>query len=200
MSLNALRGLACLGLMLLAGPVAAEATAQPAQQDSDPAKSDANTAPQGGLNLGKHDTNAPINVTSDNFVGDFTTKVGTYIGNVIVVQADYRLKADKVKVETVKGDPSKFYADGNVVFVSSSGTATGDNGVYDLSPPRTLTLTGKVVLTKQKDVMRGSVLVVNLVTGESHLTAHNMPGGRVQSLFIPKPRTATEKSSQSPSK
>jgi len=38
--------------------------------------------------MGQHNSNAPINISSDNFVGDLQTKVGTYIGNVIVIQAD----------------------------------------------------------------------------------------------------------------
>jgi lipopolysaccharide export system protein LptA len=137
--------------------------------------------------LAKHDSNAPINVTSDNFVGNFETKVGTYIGNVIVTQADYKLRADRVKVDVVNNKPTKFEAFGHVVFVSTSGTATGDNGVYDLGPPRTVTLTGRVVLTKEKDVMHGTMLTVNMVTGESHLTAQGSPGNRVQGLFVQQP-------------
>jgi lipopolysaccharide export system protein LptA len=149
------------------------------------------TAQGPGLNLGKHDTNAPINVSSDIFVGDFQTKVGTYVGNVVVTQADYKLRADTVKVDVVGGQPNKFFADGRVVFDSPSGTATGDHGIYDLTPPRTMTLTGNVILTKQKDVMRGTTLVVNLVTGLAHLTAKGMPANRVQSLFIPKPQPSS---------
>jgi lipopolysaccharide export system protein LptA len=136
--------------------------------------------------LGPHDSNAPINVTSDNFVGNFETKVGTYIGNVIVTQADYKLRADQVRVNVVDNKPSRFDATGHVVFVSTSGTATGDNGVYDLGP-RTVTLTGHVVLTKDKDVMHGTALTVNMVTGESHLTAKGAPGNRVQGLFVQQP-------------
>jgi lipopolysaccharide export system protein LptA len=139
-----------------------------------------------------HDSNAPINVSSDNFVGNFETKIGTYIGNVIVTQADDKLRADKVKVNVVDGKPSRFDATGNVVFVSSSGVATGDYGIYDLGP-RTVTLTGHVVLTKDKDVMHGTALTVNMVTGESHLTAHGAPGNRVQGLFVQQPSSATAK-------
>jgi lipopolysaccharide export system protein LptA len=197
MNLSTVGCIACLGVALSAGPLAAQSS--PLQQP-EAASQDTGAPKQGGINLGRHDTNAPINVSSDNFIGDFTTKVGTYTGNVVVVQADYKLRADKVRVETLKGDPNKFYADGHVVFVSTSGTATGDNGVYDLTPPRTLTLTGKVVLTKEKDVMKGTVLVVNLVTGESHLTARGMPGGRVTSIFVPKPHPNSGKPSQSPQK
>lgn len=138
--------------------------------------------------IGPHNSNAPINVSSDNFAGNFETKVGTYSGNVIVTQAEYKLRADRVNVKVVDGKPSRFDATGNVVFISSSGTATGDYGVYDLGP-RTVTLTGHVVLTKDKDVMHGTALTVDMNTGESHLTAHGAPGGRVQGLFVQQPQS-----------
>jgi lipopolysaccharide export system protein LptA len=170
---------------VLLGMVLAGIAAPVRAADTPPAPASAH-APAAGLNLGKHDSSAPINITSDNFVGDFQTKVGTYTGNVIVTQADYKLRADTVKVNTLKGNPSRFDAIGHVVFVSDTDaeTATGDNGVYDLGP-HTVTLTGNVVLTKQKDVMRGTLLVVNMDTHEARLTAHGSPGGRVQGLFIP---------------
>jgi lipopolysaccharide export system protein LptA len=139
--------------------------------------------PASHANAAAHTSNAPINVSSDSFEGNFETKVGTYSGNVIIIQADNKLRADTVKVEVVSGKPNRFQAAGHVVLVSSSGTATGDTGVYDLGP-RTVTLTGHVVLTKDKDVMRGTSLVVNMNTGESHLTAQGAQGNRVQGLFV----------------
>jgi lipopolysaccharide export system protein LptA len=159
-----------------------------------PADSD-NASAHGAASVGalpQHNSDAPINVSSDNFVGNFETKVGTYIGNVIVTQADYKLRADQVRVNVVSGKPSRFDATGHVVFVSTSGTATGDTGVYDLGP-RIVTLTGHVVLTKDKDVMHGSALTVNMATGESHLTARGTAGGRVQGLFVQQPSTQGKK-------
>jgi lipopolysaccharide export system protein LptA len=174
--MNTFSIVACLLLSTIAAvPLSAAA----APEGANPAAH--NAAASGAL--AKHDSDAPINVSSDNFVGNFATKVGTYMGNVIVTQADYKLRADQVRVNVVSGKPSKFNATGHVVFVSTSGTATGDNGVYDLGP-RTVTLTGHVVLTKEKDVMHGTALTVNMVTGESHLTAQ---GGRVQGLFVQQP-------------
>lgn len=171
-------------LGIAAGPAFA-ATAPDAAKA--PARASADSA------LGKHGSNAPINVSSDDFAGNFETKVGTYTGNVIVTQADYKLRADRVTVNVVSGKPSRFQASGHVVFVSSSGTATGDEGVYDLGP-RTVTLTGHVVLTKEKDVMHGSRLIVNMATGESHLTAQGSPGSRVQGLFVQQPSMKGAKS------
>src|SRR5436305_3639518 len=137
--------------------------------------------------LGSHNSNAPINVSSDNFVGDLASKIGTYIGNVIVVQGDMHLRADRVKVNVAQGKPTRIEATGKVVVNAPSGIATGDNGIYELAP-RTITMTGHVVLTKEKDVMRGTKLVMDLNTNLAHLYAQGMPGGRVQGLFIPPPQ------------
>lgn len=179
------------GGVALASLLAAQAQSAPAQ--SAPAtvapqtgKPPAHSASSAGP-LGSHNSNAPINVSADNFVGNFETKIGTYIGNVVVTQAADKLRADKVVVKVIDGKPNRFDATGNVVFVSPSGTATGDYGIYDLGP-RTVTLTGHVVLTKEKDVMHGTALVVDMNTGESHLTAHGAPGGRVQGLFVQQPQ------------
>ena len=142
---------------------------------------------QTSMGLSKHDANAPINVSADRFDADFNSKEGTYSGNVIVTQGDFKLRADKVRVNAPTGKPDKIYAYGNVVFAAPSGNAQGDNGVYDVVP-RLITLTGKVILTKEKNVMRGSQLTVNLVTGMAQLGAKGMPGGRVQGRFTPPPQ------------
>ena len=150
----------------------------------------------GGLNMGKHDSNAPINVSSDNFVGDLKSKIGTYIGNVIVVQGDFKLRADKVSVFEVNNKPDHINGYGNVLFTSTSGNASGDTGVYDLNT-KNITLDGKVVLTKEKNVMRGTHLVMNMDTGKAQLTAKGAPGGRVQGVFTPPPKGQGKTPSQS---
>jgi lipopolysaccharide export system protein LptA len=85
----------------------------------------------------------------------------------------------------------------------ASGTATGDNGVYDLSN-KEVTLSGHVILNKAgQATMRGSLLAVNMITGKAQLTAQpvagnanqvaapGLPGGRVQGVFMPKPAQST---------
>src|ERR1700743_2973091 len=137
--------------------------------------------------LSKRDANAPIQVSADRFDADFNAKSGVYSGNVIVVQGDFHLRSDKARVNVVAGKPDKIFAYGNVVFAAPSGNATGDNGVYDVAP-RLITLTGRVVLNKEKNVMRGSTLTVNLATGQAQLGAKALPGQRVQGLFTPPPQ------------
>jgi lipopolysaccharide export system protein LptA len=152
-----------------------------------------------GMGLSNRDANAPIQVSADHFDADFNSKAGTYTGNVIVIQGDFHLRADKVRVNVVAGKPDKIYANGNVVFTAPAGNAQGDNGVYDVAP-RLITLNGRVILTKEKNVMHGTTLTVNLVTGQAQLGAKGMPGGRVQGLFTPPPQTPAPASPSTPPK
>ena len=133
--------------------------------------------------------NADININSDSFQADLNGKTGTWQGNVIVTQGDIKMRANSVRVTTLDGDADKVNATGNVVVDSpASGTATGDTGVYDV-PRKIVTMNGNVVLKKDKNVMRGSQLTVNLVTGQATLgggvKSQGKPGGRVQAVFAP---------------
>jgi lipopolysaccharide export system protein LptA len=176
----------------------AQTAEPPASKATAATPSDAKHPQQGGFALSSSKCQGLINVASDNFEGDFQTKIGIYTGNVVITQSECKLRADKVVAEAVSGkDINRLTATGNVVFDSSSGTATGDNGVYDLVP-KTITLTGKVILTKGKDVMRGTNLIVDVNTGVAHLTAKNMPGGRVQSSFTPAQREPGAKTATKP--
>src|ERR1700744_1243739 len=75
------------------------------------------------MGLSKHDANAPIQVSADRFDADFNSKEGVYSGNVLVIQGDFHLRADKVRVNAPTGKPDKIFAYGNVVFTAPSGNA-----------------------------------------------------------------------------
>ncbi len=134
-------------------------------------------------------SNAPINISSDSFQADLNSKLGTWSGNVIVTQADMKLRANTVRMTTVDGKADKVTANGNVVVDSpKSGIVTGENGVYSVVP-RTVVMTGNVVLKKGKDVMRGAQLTVNLATGQAVLgggvKGQTQGSTRVQAVFTP---------------
>jgi len=139
--------------------------------------------------LGQQNSNAPIDISSDSFQADLNGKTGTWTGNVIVIQGDMKLRANTVRMTTVNGKADKVMANGNVVVDSpKSGTATGENGVYSVVP-RTVVLTGNVVLKKGKDVMQGAQLTVNLVTGQAVLgggvKGQAQTNSRVKAVFTP---------------
>ena len=78
--------------------------------------------------------------------------------------------------------------------VSKDQNASGDRGVYD-TKTKTITLTGNVVVSQGKNVVRGERVVVNTVTGdarvESGVTAHDRDESgvtahdRVRVLIVP---------------
>ena len=134
-------------------------------------------------------SNAPINISSDSFQADLNSKLGTWSGNVIVAQADMKLRANTVRMTTVNGKADKVTATGNVVVDSpKSGIVTGENGVYSVAP-RIVVMTGNVVMKKGKDVMQGAQLTVNLATGQAVLgggdKGQTQGSGRVKAVFTP---------------
>jgi lipopolysaccharide export system protein LptA len=155
-------------------------------QQVQPAAQPQGTTTSSGLGFSKHDSSQPINVSADSFDANLTSKVGTYHGNVIVIQGDMKMRADSVQIVEVQDKPNKVYAHGSVVVNAPNGTGTGDDGVYDLVV-KTITLTGKkVVLSKEKNVMVGTRLVMDQNTNLAHLTAAGLPGQRVTGVFQPK--------------
>ncbi len=126
------------------------------------------------------DSDKPISIQADSTVADINGEAATYKGNVHVVQGNLKMRSDTLHIQAQKGTISHIEAEGNVVVASTQGEATGSNAVYDVGK-RMVTLTGKVVLTNGQNVMRGSMLVVNLASGQANLTSQ----GRVEGLFVP---------------
>lgn len=134
--------------------------------------------------------NCEIVTNADNFVADLNGKTGEFVGNVVITQCDTKLRADKVRIITVNNQADKVNATGNVVVDSpKSGVATGQAGLYDVTH-KMVTMTGNVVLKKNKSVLTGQKLVINLVTGEANLgggvksTVPGQQGGqRVKAVF-----------------
>jgi lipopolysaccharide export system protein LptA len=73
---------------------------------------------------------------------------------------------------------------GNVVVTQKDQTATGEVGIYDLKTS-TVTLTGNVLMTQGKNVLRGERLWVDLATGVSRVEPGKNGHGRVEGLFLP---------------
>jgi lipopolysaccharide export system protein LptA len=124
-------------------------------------------------------------------------KVATFSGDVHVVQGDtdmrcktltvfYDDNSNKDGMKAAQPGPAgsgqirRMEARGNVVVTQKDQIATGDRGDFDMRT-NTVVLSGKVVVTKGQDVLRGERLVVNLTDGVSR-----MEGGRVEGMFNPK--------------
>jgi lipopolysaccharide export system protein LptA len=75
-------------------------------------------------------------------------------------------------------------ARGGVVVTQKEQTASGELGIFNMET-NTVTLTGNVVMTQGKNVLRGERLVVDLTSGVSRVESGKNGRGRVQGLFQP---------------
>lgn len=131
-------------------------------------------------------------------------KAATFSGNVKVVQGDTTMrcktlvvfydndqpdapgkKAVKSSTPGPAGSSSirRLEAKGGVIVTQKDQTVTGDRGVFDMRA-NTVTLLGNVLLTKEKNVLRGDRLIVDLTTGVSRVESDS---GRVQGVFQTSP-------------
>ncbi len=152
---------------------------------------------------GAKDTSLPIEITADNLKVLQKDQVAVFEGKVEAIQGNIRLTSDKMTVfyrgggeeKKAAGQPavSKIIVEGNVFLANPRETAKGREGVYDVD--RTMvTLSGDVVLTRDKNVLNGNKLVYNMDTGKSELFGGSgevkpdgttTSGGRVKGLFVP---------------
>ena len=131
-------------------------------------------------------------------------KVATFSGNVKVTQGDTVMKCKSLLVfYEGNGDEAggktmqaatpgpggnqkikRLEARGSVVVTQKEQTATGELGIFDMKT-NTVTLTGNVMMTQGKNVLRGDRLVVDLTSGVSRVESGKNGQGRVQGLFQP---------------
>lgn len=141
--------------------------------------------------------NLPIEITADSLEVLQPDRTATFRGNVHAKQGDvvltaqqmivhYRMKEDRGAGDA--GAVSKIDAAGNVVLTTPEDTAKGDSGVYNVDS-RMITLSGDVILTRGKNVLKGNRAEYSFATGKSLLTSAPVQGGgaggRVKALFTP---------------
>jgi lipopolysaccharide export system protein LptA len=136
-------------------------------------------------------SNAPIRADSDDLKTDNNNCVATYTGNVEALQDDAHLRADVLKVFTevaAKGSkpaaPAKdggtgtasscgnlkrIEAHGSVYYANPRERVHGDDAFWEAGSD-TLTVTGSnVVAVQNRNVLRGTRMVMNNQTGEGHM-------------------------------
>lgn len=158
----------------------------------------------------KYDTKLPVEISADNLEVLQKESKAIFKGSVIAVQGKLRLNADKMvvhykqKTEAEKaakpteatttegmGAVSLIEVEGNVLVATPEETARGDKGDYEVDK-RFLRLTGEnVILTRDKNILRGKSVEYDLDTGRSVLTNKNGEAStkgdnRVRGVFVPK--------------
>jgi len=131
------------------------------------------------------DAQQPIEISADSLEVKQNQNLAVFRGNVDAVQGAFRLRANEVLVHYRPGQGgtsniSRIDATGKVRFETATETAQGETGVYDVVE-QVVVLTGDVRLTRDKNVLRGDRLTLNLQTGESRIEGPS----RVKGLFQP---------------
>jgi len=138
---------------------------------------------QGFSALKGHDSNAPVDITSDHIEVQDRADLAIWTGNVHVVQGDMTMDAARMTVAYTQGntpgsDPQiqRIDASGGVTVVSPSERARGSYGIYDLNR-RLITLIGGVTLTRGTNTVSGARLVIDMNSGRATVDGNAVGGG-----------------------
>ncbi len=126
----------------------------------------------------KADPSLPVEVTSETLNVNQETGSAEFIGNVIVVQGDMRLTAERVLViyNQERSAIERMEASENVVLVSPPDAAEGDWAEYTIDTG-TIVMKGNVLLTQGPSTISSDQLVANLTAGTANMS------GRVKTIL-----------------
>lgn len=131
---------------------------------------------------GGHDTSQPVEISADEFRLDQTAGTATFLGNVLVIQGDMRLAAERLTAEYRDDEGTRrivrLLASGGVTVVAGDETAEAADAVHEVDSG-SLRLQGDVMLTQGPAFLSGDALVVDLRSGAGTMS------GRVRTLFQP---------------
>jgi lipopolysaccharide export system protein LptA len=191
--------LAALALAVSGGTLKAQPRAAPAA-----AAQPASKGPPNALQGFSQNRDEPVHIEAATLEVRDKDKVATFSGDVKVQQGDTGMRCKSLVVfyeqdgkdnaqttmPAAEAGPGgqqrikRLEARGAVVVTQKEQTATGELGVFDMKT-NTVTLTGHVIMTQGKNVLRGEKLVVDLTSGVSRVEAGKNANGRVQMLLQP---------------
>ena len=136
-----------------------------------------------------HDSDAPIDVSSDRIEVQERADRALFVGNVQVRQASLTLTTERLTVAYSSSGGiqiDRLDAAGGVVVRSPSETARGNFGIYDLDR-KLITLIGAVQLSRGGSQINGQRLTIDLDSGRAVVDGGpagvGQSGGRVTGRF-----------------
>ncbi|WP_170336667.1 LptA/OstA family protein [Ruegeria arenilitoris] len=128
----------------------------------------------------KADPTLPVEVTSETLNVNQEDGSAEFIGDVIVIQGEMRLTAERVLVIYNEGRSAieRMEATENVVLVSPPDAAEGDWAEYTIDSG-VIVMKGNVLLTQGPSVISGDQMVANLTSGTATMS------GRVKTILQP---------------
>ena len=137
------------------------------------------------------DSNAPVDITADSAEVINAQCLAIWNGRAEATQGQMRLRAERIKVYTVRrgnscGRTDRIVAEGGVYYVTPTQTARGDNAVYSQSAD-TIVITGNVVIVQGRNVARGDRLTIHVPTRQAVMDSNSRGrgGNRVRGVFYP---------------
>lgn len=129
-----------------------------------------------------HDAQQAVEVVSDSLTIDQTTGRAVFIGNVVIVQGDLRIAAERVEVIYPETDGQQnvqeVLASGGVLVTRGEDAAEGNEARYDIVAAL-LTMTGDVIVTQGATTIGGEEMVIDMTTGNGTVS------GRVRTVLTP---------------
>jgi len=126
------------------------------------------------------DSTLPVEVTSETLNVNQEDGSAEFLGNVIVIQGEMRLTAERVLViyNEAQSAIERMEATENVVLVSPPDAAEGDWAEYTIDSG-VIEMKGNVLLTQGPSVISGDEMIANLNTGLATMS------GRVKTILQP---------------
>ncbi len=129
-----------------------------------------------------HDAQQAVEAVSDSLTIDQTTGRAVFLGNVVIIQGDLRIAAERVEVIYPETDGQQtvqeVIASGGVLVTRGEDTAQGNEAHYDIAAAL-LTMMGDVLVTQGATTIGGEEMVIDMTTGNGTVT------GRVRTLLTP---------------
>lgn len=146
-----------------------------------------------GLELSRHDSSLPVEITSDDLSLDQTANTAEFSGNVVAVQGALTLTSDSLLVEYGRNEASganeiiRVTAQGNVVMVQEHPAEPGrtpdvaESGVavYTVADEQ-IVMTVNVLVVQEDTVLTSDKMTYHLPSGKGVME------GRVTTLLVPK--------------
>jgi lipopolysaccharide export system protein LptA len=143
----------------------------------------------------KHDSNQPVEITSDALEVDQAAGKAIFTGTVKVAQGELRMAADRLEVFYVQQDAKTegasqggidhMTASGNVTLTTGAEAAESERASYAVATGL-VEMEGDVLLTQGPNALSGQKLFIDLNAGTGRME------GRVQTIFTPQSRTPAE--------
>ena len=127
------------------------------------------------------DANAPIEVSANELDVDQKTNTAIFTGDVLIIQGEMRLAADRVLVVYRKETQgiSQLEATGNVTVVSGEDAAESQYADYRVDEG-VIEMTGDVLLTQGQNALTADRMTVRLDDGTARMQ------GRVKTILQPR--------------